>query len=265
MRRLLATLLLLAPLTACAVVDSTEHCVETRYGDVVRPYVPPGLTGVLTVDLTCFPVTDMNYPLAQGETEQFEAQTSDPVTITGQISAVYSYRDIPALFKDKRTPDNAQVQALNALREALGVATQQRTIAELFGPGRATFGDSVKAIAQRKAGAHIVFKQVFVNNLHAPQAIEAARIAAARKETELNQALKQLQIDSATATGARIKADAAAYAKQKEAEAMAASPEVLKLRVTEAMANGLARACAGASTCILGGNVIDKWMAGVPK
>lgn len=252
--------------TACfAVVDSTEHCIETRYGDVTNSHVKTGLTSTITTDLTCFKITDQNYPEGRGETEKFEAQTSDPVTITGQISAVYTYRDIPGLFRDKRTPEAAEVQALNALREALGVATQQRSIQELFGPGRASFGDSVRAIAQRKAGSHIEFKAVFVNNLHAPPAIESARIAAAKKEQELDQAKKQLQIDSANARGMIIKAEADARRQELEAKALSTSPEYLKLKAAEAVAKGLGQVCAKSSTCIIGGSVMDTWKTGVPQ
>jgi regulator of protease activity HflC (stomatin/prohibitin superfamily) len=231
---------------------------------VVNEHVKNGLTPTFTTDLTCFPTTEQNYPLARGETEKFEAQTRDPVTISGQISAVYTFSNIPQLFKEKRNPENAQVQALNALREALGVATQQLSITELYGPGRGAFGDSVKAIAQRKAGAHIQFKQVFINNLHAPAAIEAARISAAKKEQELDQAMKQLQIDSANSRGVIIKAEAEAQRQRLEAQALEQSPEVLKLKVAEAFARGMANACGSATTCILGGSVMDTWKGRAP-
>jgi regulator of protease activity HflC (stomatin/prohibitin superfamily) len=240
-------------------VDATEHCVETRYGKIVQEQMPTGFAFLFLSKPTCFPITDQNYPEQQGVSEEFESQTRDPVTLKGNLTVVYHYQEIPALFREKRTPEAAQTQMHSALREAIASATAQFTIAQLFGPARGAFGDSVKAIAQRKAGKSIVFRQVFVSNLHAPPAIENARIIAAKKEQELDAALKQLQIDSANSQGVRIKAEADALRQRLEAQALATSPEVLKLRAAQAMAEGLGNACRGAQTCIIGGSVMDTW------
>jgi hypothetical protein len=256
--RPLLALALVAVLSACwTAVDSTEHCVETRYGEVVNPKMDNGLTTTVTTSSTCFPLVDQNY------SETFEAQTSDPVTVTGEFAVVIAYRNITKVFTDKRTADAAFNYTIDAVREAIGATTTSSKISDLFGAGRGTYGDSVKARAQRKLGEDILIKQVFIRNLHAPKAIEEARIAAAQKDQVLDAARKQLQIDSAQALGSRIKAEATAFEQRVMAEAMQQSPEVLKLRIAEATANGLKGACAGAATCIIGGTVMDKFFAGV--
>lgn len=251
-------------LTGCfTVVDSSEWCVPTRYGNPTADREPNGLTLTVLSDVTCFPQTEVNYPAERGETEPFEAQTSDPVTVTGKVRGTFTFKNVPALFKSKREPEAAKVYAISALREAIGVATQQRSISELFGPGRATFGDSVRAIAQRKVGPDIEMGPVFVSDLHAPPAIEKARIIAAQKAQELDAARQQLQIDSTRATGVRITSDAEAYRQRQEAEALSASPDVLRLRAAEAMAKGMANVCGKATTCIVGGSVTDLWRGGI--
>ncbi len=157
-----------------------------------------------------------------------------------------------------------QATATNAIKEAIGAVTTQRTIADVFGAGRATYGDSIKAFAQRKAGPNIVIKSIFINNLKAPKEIETARILAAKKDQERDAALKQLTIDSANAQGTLIKANASAASARLEAQALEQSPAVLKLKTAQAMAAGLGNACAKATTCIIGGTALDKFYVREP-
>lgn len=258
-RNTIVAAIALATLTACTKVDSTEHCVETLYGEVKDTKMDNGLNATIFTDATCFSVTEQNYPESQQDTLHFEAQTADPVTITGNYAVVFMYKNVENLFHDKRTPDVAKNQLVNAVREAIGAVTTQRTISDVFGVGRATYGDSIKAFAQRKAGPNIEIKSIFINNLHAPQAIEAARIEASKKDQQRDAAIKQLQIDSAFARGVVIKAEAEASASRLNAQALEQSPAVLQLKTAEAMAKGLATMCEGVTTCIVGGNVMDKF------
>ncbi len=248
---------LVALLGACTTVHQTEQCVETRYGKIVNPRMDNGLNSTMIDVANCFPVTDLNYPEQGTEAHEFQASTSDPVVVDGKITVVYTYTNIENLYLEKRTEQAAHVQMLSALNEGITVATSRFTIDQLFGPQRGTFGDSVKVIAQRKAGPNILIKQVFLRDLTPPKSIADARVNAARKETELQSAKRQLQIDSASARGVVIKAEADARRQELEARALATSPEVLKLRAAEAMAH----LCNGVSTCIIGGNVMDKWFA----
>lgn len=258
---LFAMVVMLCTLNACfTVVHQTEQCVETRYGKVVNPRMDNGLNSTIIDVANCFPVTDQNYPESGGEAHEFEASTSDPVIVNGKITVVYNYTNIDQLFIEKRTEQAAHVQMMSALNEGITVATSKFTIDQLFGPQRAVYGDSIKAVAQRKAGPHIIIKTVFLRDLTPPPGIAKARVEAAQKETQLVAAKRQLAIDSAMANGIVIKATADAKKAELDARALATSPEVLKLRAAQAMAEGLGKMCTGTQTCIVGGNVLDKWL-----
>src|SRR5687768_16888527 len=78
-------------LAACTQVDSTEHCVETRYGKVVNPRMATGLNLTVLTSSTCFTMTEKNYPSTVGGKEMIPAQTQDPITVEGDIAIVYKY------------------------------------------------------------------------------------------------------------------------------------------------------------------------------
>ncbi len=252
---------LVATLTACTMVDQTEHCVGTRYGKVVENQMDNGLNATILETANCFKTTQQNYPEEAKDWHEFSASTRDPVIIHGKIRAQYHYNEIPKLYLEKRTEGNAEIQMVSALNDAITTAMTKFTMDELFGTRRAELTDSIKAIASRKVGMGIVYDNIFLTDLNPPEAIAAARIQTAAKETQLQAARKQLEIDSVNASAVVLAAKGKSEAARLEAQAIASSPDVLKLRAAEAMAMGLSKACAGASTCIIGGNVLDKFMS----
>lgn len=261
MRRSLLALCATILFTACTTVHQTEQCVETRYGKIVNARMDNGLNSTIVDVANCFPITDQNYPETGQEAHDFAASTSDPVVVDGKITVVYAYTNIEALYLEKKTEVAAHVQMLSALNEGITVATSRFTIDQLFGPARGTFGDSIKAIAQRKAGPNIIIKQVFLRDLTPPKSIAEARVNAARKETEYAAAKRQLSIDSVNAAAVVLKARGDATKAQLEAQAIATSPEVLKLRAVEAFADGIKNICGSATTCVVGSSVMDKFLA----
>ena len=88
-------------LAACTQVDSTEYCVETRYGKVVNPRMTTGLNMTVLTDATCFTMTERNYP-AGNQKEVITAQTQDPITVEGDVAIVYKYD--PATIIKGRSP-----------------------------------------------------------------------------------------------------------------------------------------------------------------
>jgi regulator of protease activity HflC (stomatin/prohibitin superfamily) len=250
----------MAFLSACTSVDTTEHCVLTRYGKVVEPKMGTGMNFTPLADATCFTMTDKNFPEAGGK-ETMEAQTADPITVTGDVSIVYAYdpATIARLFEDKRTPTAAEAEILNAVREGYRNALAGWTVSQIFSGSRSALADSVRAHIQRKIGDRARIKQVFVRDIKAPAQIEAARVEAAKQAQVLDRAQKQFVIDSVNARAAMMTAEAQARAKKLEAEAYAANRELLQLRIAEAYARGLAEACKGVTTCVIGGSVMDSW------
>jgi hypothetical protein len=251
--------LLAAFAAACTSVDTTEHCVLTRYGKVVDPKMGTGMNLTPLADATCFTMTEKNYPGGDGK-EVIEAQTRDPITVTGDVAVVYKFdpSTIGRVFEEKRTPEAAEAEIINAIREGYRNALSQWTIAEVFA-NRAALSDSVRHHIQRKIGNRAQIVNVFVRDIKAPPQIEEARIQAARQAQVLDQAQKQFVIDSVNARGRLMAAQAEAEAKRLEGAAYAANRDLLQLRIAEAQAKGLSEACKGVQTCVIGGSVMDTW------
>lgn len=261
MLRGIAAPLALLVLMACTSVDSTEHCVLTRYGKVVQEKMGTGLAWTPIADATCFSMTDQNWPEGANAKEAVEAQTADPVTVTGDVSIVFAYdpATVTQLFLDKRSSSAAEVEVLNSVREGYRTAMAGWTVAEIFSERRAALADSVRAHIQRKLGNRAIIKRVFMRDIKIPQAIEQARIAAAQQAQILDRAQKQYTIDSVEARAQVLKGEADAKVQRLRADAFAANPTILQLEIARAMADGLSNACKGVTTCVIGGSVLDSW------
>lgn len=251
--RLAGLVFALAAAAACTSVDQTEHCVLTRYGQVVEQKMDNGLQLTPFSHAECFTLRDQNFPGSDKET--IEAQTRDPLTVTGDIAIVYAFdpATVPQLYLEKRTQDAAEVQIMNAVRDGYRSALAGWSVADIFSARRAALGDSVKAHVQAKLrdpriGNLAIVKQVFIRNIGVPEAIEHARIAATQQAQKLAQAQQQLAIDSMNARGAVIKAEASAHSNQLTAESYSSNPKLLDLEIAKAL-SGL---CGQATTCVVG-------------
>ena len=254
-----ALAILTVVLSACTSVDSTEHCVLTRYGKVVEAKMSTGMNFTPLSNATCFTMTERNYPGGDGK-EVIEAQTQDPITVRGDVAVVYRFdpATIAAVFSEKRTPEAAEAEIINAIREGYRNALSEWTISEVFA-NRADLSDSVRRHIQRKIGNRAQIVNVFVRDIKAPEQIEAARVQAAKQAQVLDQALKQYAIDSVNTRARVMTAQADAESKRLEAAAYSQNRELLQLRIAEAQARGLAEACKGVQTCVIGGSVMDTW------
>lgn len=265
MRRALL-LLLLFPLVSCATVDETEYCVKTRFGEVVDQQMARGLVGTwLIYEVTCFDMTDQSFPDGrdEAEVEVIQAQTSDPVSLNAELQVIWRYdpETIYQIFLEKRQEAAVELEIRGAIRSGARNALNSFTIDEVFSDQRERVESAVEEAIQRSVGNRAIIVNAFLRNLQAPQAIEQARIAATRQEQRLQEARRQFQIDSVDAEATRVTAEAEAYRREVEAVAYNSNPELLQLRTAEAMANGLAQACGNAQTCIIGGNVVDRFLA----
>ena len=253
----LGTLALLA-LVGCTSVDSTEHCVETRYGKVINAKMDNGLNLTPFSDATCFPMTERAYPSQENPEarETISAQTQDPITVEGDVVVTFRYdpATVEKVFLDKRTPEAAEAEIANAIREGYRNALSSWTISEIFA-NRAALSDSVRYHIQRKIGDRARIVNVFVRDIKAPASIEQARIAAAQQAQVLDKAMKQYVIDSVQARAVVLKAQADAEAKKLEAQSYATNPKLLELEAAKAMAH----VCQGTQTCVIGGSVMDTW------
>jgi regulator of protease activity HflC (stomatin/prohibitin superfamily) len=247
-------------------VDSTEHCVLTRYGTVIKRKMPTGLNFTPLSEPTCFGMTQRNFPETDDGKEVIQATTADPVTVEGDVAITWSYNpgSIYQVFLDKRTPEAAETEVLNAVREGYRNALNAWTVNRIFSAERARLSDDVRRQIQAKLGNRATIHQVFVRDIRIPPQIEQARIEAARQAQVLDRAQKQFTIDSVNARAQLLKAEADAQAKELEARSYAANPALLQLEAAKAMSNGLAQACRGVQTCVIGGSVMDTWQRPTP-
>jgi regulator of protease activity HflC (stomatin/prohibitin superfamily) len=250
-------LLTLVSLAGCTTVDQTEHCLLTRYGKVVEDKMDNGLSFTPFTHAECFTLRDQNFPAASDgdHKETMEAQTKDPLTVTGDVAIVYAFdpSNIKQIYMEKRTQDAAEVQILNAVRDGYRSALAGWTVADIFSARRVELGDSVKAHIQRKlndpkVGNLAVIKQVFVRDIKVPPQIEQARIASTQQAQKLNQAQQQLAIDSMNARGQIIKAQGIAETNRLTSLSYASNPKMLDLEIAKAL-SGL---CGQATTCVIG-------------
>jgi hypothetical protein len=242
--------------SACTQVDTTEHCILTRYGKVVTKKMDVGLNFTPFTHATCFKVTDTNFPVGSDTShhEIITAQTRDPITILGDVALVYRFDDstVYDLFLEKRSEQAAEVEILNAIREGYRNAIAGWTIQQIF-EHRATLSDSVKAHIQRKIGKKASIVSVFVRDIKVPQQIEEARIASQKQELVLKQALQQYTIDSVQARSNVVTAEGEAKANQLRAQSYSSNAKLLDLEIAKAFST----ICANASTCIIGGSTAD--------
>jgi len=246
--------------TGCTKVDQTDYCIETRFGKVVDEHMTTGMALTVFSEATCFPLTDVNFP-SQGSTESIEAQTADPVTVTGDVGVVYAYdpTSVNTVFIAKRTAAAAEIEILNAIREGYRTALAGWTVADIFSNRRTELSDSVRAHIQRKLGNLATIKRAYVRDIKIPKTIEDARIGAVAQAQVLDSTLKRFAIDSVAARATVIRAQAQAEATRLQAQAYASNPALLELERSKALAEGIARACSGPqiTTCVIGGTVLD--------
>jgi regulator of protease activity HflC (stomatin/prohibitin superfamily) len=245
-------------LGGCRTIDTTEHCVATRYGKVISEKGEPGIASEIMKDWECFPLTDQNFP-SNDKTEKMDVQTSDPVTLEAELAMVYAYEPgtIYNLFLTKRSDEAVESEILNSLRSGTRDAFSGWSVAEVFSEQRAHLADSIKVYVQKKLGDRAVLKQVYVREIKAPQSIEAARIASAEQSLRLSQARQQAQIDSVNANAKLFTARADAQTIDLKGKQYQENPKMLDLEIARARS----AICSGKSltTCVLGGSVADIW------
>ena len=75
----------------------------------------------------------------------------------------------------------------------------------------------------------------------------------------MDRAQKQFVIDSVNAAAEVIKARGQAEAKDLQARSYESNDKLIELDMIKAWSEGVAEACKGVQSCVLGGSVIDAW------
>jgi len=250
------SVLLLTMLAACERVDETEHCIETRYGNVTNDHVGSGLTATVTVDLTCFPLTEQNYPQNAAGKEMIDnAVTRDSTIIAGDVAITWQYNptSILQVFKAKRRPEAVLFEVQNALRDGFRSAVATQSTESLLGPQRAAFDTVVRNAVQKKLGDIATVNKVFIRGIVLPPELTNARNRIVQQTADLREARNKLEIANANAAAQIALAKGEAESKRLLATSYANNSRIIDLEI----AKEYAKICGQATTCVLGGSVAD--------
>ena len=153
-------------------------------------------------------VREQSFPPG-GTVERIEAQTSEQLNVTLEVSILYQIEGAraPRLFQElgtERQITNAIV--LNSVRNGVRDAVATRSINEIFSPDRAELSDNIEAAIQTNAEDRIQVVQAFVRDIQAPEGVRQAieerqqreqQVAQERFQTEIIQERARQQIEEA--------------------------------------------------------------------
>lgn len=263
---------LLFLMTACAKVDATEHCVETRFGKVTNQRVNDGITTIVTTDLTCFPTTQQQFPggAITGEnaaSEKVEFLTRDSIMMSADIAINWKYTDAFQAFTTRRSHEAVLSELTNAVRSGVRDAGATIGLTDLMGTNRSGLDEKFREAINLQMSKYATVEKVYLRSVGIPPNIQALWQQTLAQQAEQTKARAAYITDSLNARRTVITAEAQARKVELETKALATSPAVLQLRTAEAMAKGFSGICAKATTCIVGGSVMDTWKAtnGIPR
>jgi regulator of protease activity HflC (stomatin/prohibitin superfamily) len=264
MRRFFPLLAVLA-LGACTSIDSTDHCVETRYGDVVTQKMKPGLTTTFTTATECFPLTQQTWPSGKGEDGQASAEkvsfiTKDSVSIeNAEIALLWKYTDAGQAFGIKRTHDAVLVELSNAVRSGVRDFGATLTLPMLLGAERANLDEAARKAIQDKMSPFVQIEKVYLRSMEPPANIKALWSSAMAQQGEQTKARAQFVTDSLNARRNVMLAEARAKETELKNRALAANPEVLKLERDRSLAEASAKLLSSCtSNCFIGGDAFTR-------
>ena len=153
-------------------------------------------------------VREQSFP-SDGTIERMDAQTSEQLTVSLEVSILYQIdgQRAPELYQRIGTEEQIKNRiVMNAVRNGVRDAIATRSINEVFSPNRRELAATMKSEIQLKAGDRINVVDVFVRDITAPvtvkEAIEAKlareqQVAAERFQTEIIQERAKQKIEEA--------------------------------------------------------------------
>lgn len=153
-------------------------------------------------------VREQSFP-AQGGIEQIEAQTSEQLNVTLEVSLLFQINggNAPDLYD--RIGSEEQIKrsiVLNSVRNGVRDAVATKSINEIFSPDRRELASSMKEEIQAKAGDRIEVVDVFVRDIQAPARVREAieqklereqQVAAEEFQTQIIQEQARQQAEEA--------------------------------------------------------------------
>lgn len=261
---------LIMSLSSFSKVDATEHCVETRFGKVINPKVDNGLVLTMTTQLECFPTTQQQFPggTVKGEeatAETVEFLTRDSIMMKADLAINWKYTNVNDAFNTRRSHEAVLSELANALRSGARDAGATIGLRDLMGANRAGLDEVFREAINKQMSKYSQVEKVYIRSVQIPPNIQQLWTQTIAMSAEQQKARAAFVTDSLNARRTVIVAEAAARKTELETRALATSPVVLQLRMAEAMATGFANICSKATTCIIGGSVMDTWKSGLPR
>ena len=121
-------------------------------------------------------VREQAYP-SDGGVERIEAQTSEQLNVSLEISILFRLDEGNAVDLFQRLGGEAQIKrsiVLNAVRNGVRDAVATKSINEIFSPNRREVATSMRQEIQAKAGDRIEVLDVFVRDVQAPPTVRQA-------------------------------------------------------------------------------------------
>lgn len=153
-------------------------------------------------------VREQSFP-AQGGIEQIEAQTSEQLNVTLEVSLLFQINggNAPDLYDRIGSEDQIKRSiVLNAVRNGVRDAVATKSINKIFSPDRRELASSMKEEIQAKAGDRIEVVDVFVRDIQAPARVREAieqklereqQVAAEEFQTQIIQEQARQQAEEA--------------------------------------------------------------------
>ena len=153
-------------------------------------------------------VREQSFP-PQGAVEQIEAQTSEQLNVTLEVSLLFEINADNAPHLYDGIGSEAQIKriiVLSAVRNGVRDAVATKSINEIFSPNRRELATSMKEEIQAKAGDRIDVVEVFVRDIQAPERVREAieqklereqQVAAEEFQTQIIQEQARQQAEEA--------------------------------------------------------------------
>lgn len=199
----------LLAMNSVILIDVGEVGVEHFLGSVKQRAHAQGVHFVNPLaNIEKMSVREQSFPQG-GTVERIEAQTSEQLNVTLEVSVLYQIEGsrAPTLFQELGT--ERQITAaivLNSVRNGVRDAVATRSINEIFSPDRAELSENIEAAIQASAEDRINVVQAFVRDIQAPEGVRQAieerqqreqQVAQERFQTEIIQERARQQIEEA--------------------------------------------------------------------
>jgi regulator of protease activity HflC (stomatin/prohibitin superfamily) len=132
-------------------------------------------------------IREQNFP-ADGSIERMDAQTSEQLTVTLEVSVLYRIdgQRAPELYQRLGTEEQIKNRiVLNAIRNGVRDAIATKSINDVFSPNRRELAAAMSSAIQTKAGDRIQVIEVFVRDITAPPTVKDAIEAKLAREQQV--------------------------------------------------------------------------------